>query len=372
MDAVKLINDTSAAIDLAVTRYNEKFNMVNGYLTKIRKLPDLVEDKSIEFIEEQQYKLTRKVVALLQEGEKYINNQIKALQDKALHEMDRLANIELERQMNEKLDQLAASSAVESCTNAAAAVAQFIAAKAARAKEEAEKAKRLTEATHNLMDSAKKATAAAKSTKKLIVTEIPGTIDALTNLQMLVNIKDAAKNAVNQTKNSLSSSVRGSLTNIKNTTMKASQSVVDGGMSLLYQKLNDLAGGLGDITGLITSNTDKLSLIPGWEDKILGLESGSEWLNNKLSDYVKQGSDFVAGKLNEGSTFINDKLDSLTENETFESWEKIIEDEIHKPISEAAKYANEQTSGLFDAINTVDNIANEVIRDDNLMNAFEK
>ena len=96
MDVVELMNDTSTAIDGVINKYNARLNMVSGYLTKISSLPDLVETKSIEFIEEQQYKLTKKVVAILQEGEQFLAKQIQTLQNKAIAEMERLANNELE------------------------------------------------------------------------------------------------------------------------------------------------------------------------------------------------------------------------------------------------------------------------------------
>lgn len=372
MDVVELMNDTSTAIDGVINKYNARLNMVSGYLTKISSLPDLVETKSIEFIEEQQYKLTKKVVAILQEGEQFLAKQIQTLQNKATAEMERLANNELERKIQEELDKLMASATMEKCTNALAIAATWAEKKAKKAQEEIEKAKKITEATQNLMESIKNAKVAAENTKKLIVTEIPGTIEALTDLQTLINIKDAALTSVNNTKNSLTSSIRSGLTNIQSTTMQAAQSITDGGMKLLYKKLNDLSGGLGDITNLITANTDKLSAIPGLGDNVLGLNSGAEWVNDKLSGYVKQGSDYASGMLNKGVNSITNTLDSLTENETFQGWEKVIEDELNKPINDAMREVNKATAGVYDTLYATEKVADEVINDDNLMDIFEK
>lgn len=362
------------AIKFGVEMYNSTLDEVVFYIDKIKNLPKLLETKSAEYLEEQQYKLTRKVIALLDKAKTKLTKIVTTQQQKISDAIasDKAKMLERKLKEIEDKEKMVLKTIEMSSKNPAQAVEAYLAEKALKAKKEAERAKALADGVADLSKNIKDAAQASQRILSL-GKDITAAAQALVDVQVLSNIKNTALRTASGFKRSLTSSIRGNLTEIKGTTLTAVESVTTNTTDYIYDKLNSLKNGLGSITDTIFSNADMLNKIPG-VNNVLNINQAQEygigWLNDNINTYINKGSNIVNDALNDTIDFADDGLSSITN--PIEGEISKINNVVDPLASNLSNEISKISAPYYQAVNSISYAADEIINDEDLYKTMKQ
>lgn len=314
MNIIETIKQTSEMITSAKEKYDNYMGEAMKIIGQIEELPNLVETKSIEYIEAEQVRLTDKFTAIINKGKEMLSKKVEAAKEqinKAIEEQKTKYEETL------KAETEAISQVVEAVTSGGMSTA---AAMAEQIKTKAEQAIEITNVVSEATEAANDVSSILSSVTELIPT-VTGVMSTLSDIQDKLNAKGLISDSTSIINNVYNKTTE-SLTNIYNDSV---DKVKGYGNSINSSISGSIQGVIGIPTSILedASATAQNTIMKFIKDTLGGMigddmllqtimSTATTYGGSVLADYVKQYTDHANSIINDTLSSVTDKINETT------------------------------------------------------------